>query len=54
MLNNETLWEQHGGHNRTLGTCGKKHLDKLRKMFSGHVCTTGTRNIQQSKWNKIH
>jgi len=23
MFNNETLWEQHGGHNRTLGTCGK-------------------------------
>ncbi len=31
-----------------------KHLEKGRSMFAGCVCTSGTRNIWQSKWNKIH
>jgi hypothetical protein len=53
MFNNETLWEQHGGHNRTWEHVAK-HLDKVTNMFAGHVCTSGTRNIWQSKWNKIH
>ncbi len=31
-----------------------KHLEKVRSMFGRCVCTSGTRNIWQSKWNKIH